>query len=79
MASKREVEQFFRGHLRIAAAAERLGVTYRCVHNWVAAGTLPHVRVGAMILIDAADLKKFKRRSPGNPNWVAKKKNLRRK
>lgn len=53
--------------LTTAEVAERLGVSSRRVHQFIAEGRLPAEKKGRDYLIDEKDLAKVKNRKPGRP------------
>src|SRR5258706_11322139 len=54
-------------YVSIKQAAEMLGLAYKTVHQYVAEGRIPAVRVVDVILIPVAEVKKFKPNISGRP------------
>lgn len=46
-------------YLTVEEVAARLHVSTRTVRRWISAGTLPSVRAGRRVLVDAADITAF--------------------
>ena len=53
------------GYLSVREAANLIGVSTRCIYNYIEAGRLPGVRVGSVTVIEEEAARNFRRRPVG--------------
>ncbi len=59
-----------RGYMTSQEAASEIGVSRSMVSRYIKHNRLPAIWAGGHWLIKRADVKRFRRRPPGNPNFL---------